>query len=168
MCNCTGCSAFHLGACGHTSSSTIRKCSTALEQHLPQRLSQLGHCRLSSRSSARSVQLWGIRAAQVSSLPFSVTSLQRQDPSVTLALAESHYSSSAATRNTTAPHSAELVGLQHINCHVNCSACQMFRHFCATCRSPWSSLSWSSIPKHRSLDSRQLESLAEVGQQLPL
>ncbi|KAL0043529.1 hypothetical protein WJX79_007470 [Trebouxia sp. C0005] len=28
-------------------------------------------------------------------------------------------------------------------------------------RSPWSSLSWSSIPKHRSLDSRQLESLAE-------
>ncbi len=40
--------------------------------------------------------------------------------------------------------------------------------FCATCRNPWSSLSWSTIPKHRSLDSRQLESLAEVRQHLLL
>ncbi len=120
MCNCTGCSAFHLAACGHKSSSTIRECSTALEQHLPQRLPQLRHCRLSSRSCARSVQLWDIRAAQVSSLPSSVRSLQRQDPSVTLALAESHYSSNAAAKNTTAPHSAELVVLQHVK--VICSA----------------------------------------------
>ncbi len=43
--------------------------------------------------------------------------------------------------------------------------CQMFS---ATCRNPWSSLSWSTISKHRSLDSRQLESLAEVRQQLLL